>query len=527
MKDGSFRMSRFMVTRPVVDDALALMGSADLSREKTLSEVLKFWSDADCWAKLEFGNAELGDPRRILRLVDLAQKLGARPATSLPEATLDWATLKAAYRFFDNKAVEKDKMLQSHVLSTYTRLRAVPLVLAVQDTSLIDYTSHPNTTGMGPLASAYQHGFLAHSTLAFTPERIPLGLMAQKLWARDAEHYANQVHRRKRAIEDKESNKWLESLEAVITAREACPDTHFVSVGDREADVYELFVKERPEGVDLLVRAAWDRTTHEPEKYLWNAMATADIAAEITIQVPRRKGLPARKTKPAKPDQPARQARLDVRYKRITLRPPCSKKDAPKEKRLPTVALYAVWAVETLTAQQLEAGIEAVEWMLLTSVAVTTAEEALERLEWYACRWGIEVWHKVLKSGCRIEAKQMETLERLMRCFTLYSVIAWRIFFCTMLAREVPEIPCTVLLEEDEWKALYCKIHRRSDPPIQPPTLYMAVRWIASLGGFLGRKHDGEPGPTVLWRGFQHLAALTEMYRIMARKRPPLNVGND
>ena len=153
--------------------------------------------------------------------------------------------------------------------------------------------------------------------------------------------------------------------------------------------------------------------------------------------------------------------------------------------------------------------------MLLTTVPISSTEDALRILDWYACRWGIEVWHKVLKSGCRIEEKQLETAERLQRCLALYSVIAWRILYATMLARVAPDVACTVLLDEEEWQALYCRIHRVAVAPAKPPSLRQAVGWIAQLGGFLGRKGDGEPGVSVLWKGFQHLVDVTAMYRIM------------
>src|SRR5579872_3073495 len=481
-----------------------------------LESIVQAWANGENWARFEFGDAELGDARRTMRLVQLAKGLGDSPSLSLPDATGDWPELKAAYRFFDNDAIKESAILQSHVVATYQRMSLVPLILGVQDTSLLDYTSHPATTGLGPLASAYQHGLLMHSTLCFTPERVPLGLMAQKVWSRDQDKCGQQVDRKERPIEEKESIKWLESLDTLILAREACPDTHFVSVGDRESDVYDLFLKKRPEGVDILVRAAWDRKVEHPEQYLWKAMATAPIAAEITVRVPKRKGLPARKNKPARAEQPAREAKLKVLFRLITLHAPRARRD----EHLPHVDVYAIWAVEIVPSEGLAAGIEPVEWLLLTTVPVNSAGEALEKLEWYACRWGIEVWHKVLKSGCRIEAKQFETAERIKRCLTVYSVIAWRILFATMLCREVPDLPCTVLLQEDEWKALYCKIHRRPTPPTHPPDLHTAVRWIASLGGFLNRKHDGEPGVTVLWKGFQHLTDLSSMYHIMTK--PPL-----
>lgn len=453
------------------------------------------------WAEDEFGDADLGDVRRTARLVQLASVLGAQPSASLPEATDDAASLKAAYRFFDNDYVRAEAMLKSHVRSTKARLQTVPLVLAVQDTTYLDWTDHPHTSGLGPLAAPSHQGLLAHTTLALTPERVPLGLLQQQVWARDKDVRRNQDHKQ-RTIEDKESQKWLTSLEAVIAARSECPTTHFVSVGDREADVYDLFLLKRPVGVDLLIRAAQNRKADHEEKYLWAAMASAPIAATVSIHMGARAG------------QAARDATLSVRWRQITLRPPNSR----TTDKLPTITVWAVWAVETAPPP----GLEAVEWLLLTTVPITSMDEALERLEWYACRWGIEVWHKILKSGGRIEQRQLETAERLNRCLTLYSVIAWRILYATMLARATPDVPCTVLLEQEEWQALYCRIHRVALPPDVAPTLRQAVGWIAQLGGFLGRKHDGAPGVTVLWKGFQHLVDTTAMYQIMRPAPPPL-----
>lgn len=446
------------------------------------------------WAEEEFGEADLGDVRRNARLVQLASVLGAQPSASLPDATDDPATLKAAYRFFDNEYVRAEAMLESHVQSTIRRMQTVERVLALQDTTYLDWTDHPATKGLGPLAAPSHQGLLAHTTLAITPERVPLGLLQQQVWARDPATVRHGDHKQ-RPIEAKESQKWLTSLDAVIAARKACPTTQFVSVGDREADVYDLFLRARPAGVDLLVRAAQDRKADHPEQYLWAAMATAPVAASVTIHMGARAG------------QPARNATLTVRWREVTLRPP---KRRAKE-HLANVTVWAVWAIETRPPP----GVEAVEWLLLTTVPITSTADALERLEWYAARWGIEVWHKVLKSGCHIEDRQLETAERLIRCLTLYSVIAWRILYATMLARVAPNVPCSVLLDEDEWQALYCRIHRVALAPPKPPSLRQAVRWIAQLGGFLGRKRDGEPGVSVLWKGFQHLVDITAMYRIM------------
>jgi hypothetical protein len=451
--------------------------------------------DDATWAVTEFAEAELGDLRRTQRLVELATTLAQRPGTSLPEACGEQAMLKAAYRFFDNAAIDPQNLLDSHVDATLTRLAPVPLVLAVQDTTELDWTAHPATTGLGPLGHSAHRGLLVHTTLAFTPERVPLGVLAQQVWARDPDTIGKRATRKQRPISEKESQKWLTSLEAVLAARGACPQTRFVSVGDREADVYDLLALERPTGVELLIRAAWDRCVTQPEHYVWATVAARPVEATSTVQVPRR-GV-----------QPARTATLAVRWCPLTLCPPRHR----KRERLPAVPLWAVQALEEAPP----AGTAPIEWLLWSTCAVHTTAEALTRVDWDACRWGVEVWHKILKSGCRIEARQLETAERLQRCLSLSSVIAWRIFYATMLGRVVPDAPCTGLLDLEEWQALYCAIHRTPTPPPEPPSLRQAVHWIARLGGFVGRRGDGEPGATVLWKGFQHLTDLTTMYCIM------------
>jgi hypothetical protein len=461
----------------------------------------------ETWAEEEFGEADLGDKRLNARLVQLAEILGEKPQFSLPDASGEPATLKAAYRFFDNEQVTPEGILHAHIAASYRRMASLKLVLAVQDTTYLDWTAHPDTEGLGPLASATRQGLLAHSTVGFSEERVPLGVLAQQVWARDAETFAHLKDHKQRAIEDKESYKWLKSLAAVEAAHQACPDTQFVSVGDREADIYDLFMTERSPGVDLLVRAAENRRVESEERYLWAAVEASPVVASAEVKVPPRNG------------QTGRTAQLAIRWREITLRPP---RKRAKEK-LARVRVWAVWAVETDPPPNLPA----VEWLLLTTVSVQTTQDALQRLAWYACRWGIEVWHKVLKSGCRIEARQLETADRLKRCLTLYAVIAWRILYATMLSRSVPEASCLTLLTETEWQALYCAIHHTTILPPTPPTLHQAVRWIAQLGGFQNRKRDGHPGVTVMWKGFQHLSDLTYMYLVF-RPLPSLKVvGND
>jgi hypothetical protein len=447
------------------------------------------------WAEIEFGQAELGDQRRTLRLVQLATALGDQPSASLPDACADPATLKAAYRFFDTDAVTPEAILTGHVQATYARLRAVPRVLAVNDTTLLDWTAHPATTGLGPLATRHQQGLLAHSTLTFTPDRVPLGLLGQYVWVRDAARYGQAPDRHARPLADKESVKWLVSLRAVNVAARACPQTHFVHVSDAEADVYDLFVADRAAPVDLLVRAGQDRRVEHAAGSLRAAVAAAPVATRLVLDLPRQG------------DRAARRATVAVRWAAVTVRPPRHRRG----EGLAPVPLWAVWVAE----EAAPAAAEPITWLLLTTCPVRSAADAVERVAWYACRWGIEVWHKVLKSGCRIEARQLATAERLERCLAVYAVIAWRVLQATMAGRAAPDLPCTVLLEAEEWQALWCTIHRCPTPPAEPPTVQEAVRWLARLGGHQGRAGDGQPGVTVLWKGFQHLADLTTMYRIM------------
>jgi Transposase DNA-binding/Transposase Tn5 dimerisation domain len=482
-----------------------MLGSCNLSsspksypfpKESSMS----FLADDTHWAVSEFADTELGDLRRTQRVVELATVLAQHPTAPLPEACGTGAMLKAAYRFFSNDAIEPQDLLQSHSEATYSRLCRVPLVLAVQDTTEVDWTAHPATQGLGPLGHRACQGLHVHSTLAFTPERVPLGLLAQQVWARDPHDIGKRARRKQLPMSQKESHKWLTSLAAVCDAHEACPTTRFVSLGDREADVYDLLATERPAGVELVIRAAWDRCVSAPERYVWATVAAQPVLEQLRLPVPRR-GV-----------QPAREATLALRFCPLTLSPPRHR----KAESLPEVELWAVQVREV----EPPAEVQPIEWLLLTTVAVHTVADASERVAWYACRWGIEVWHKILKSGCRIEARQLGTAARLQRCLTLYSVIAWRVFYATMLARAVPDLPCDVLLEIEEWQALYCAIHHCPTPPERPPSLDEAVRWIAQLGGFVGRRRGDQPGAETLWRGFQHLSDLTRMYCIM-RPAPP------
>jgi hypothetical protein len=453
------------------------------------------------WAINEFGAALLGDTRRTDRLIAVASVLGQRASASIPAACDDPAMRKGAYRLFENAAIDPAAILASHVEATWERVAGQPVVLAVQDTTELDFSGHPATGGLGPIRRPWQRGLLVHTTLAVTPAGLPLGLLAQEVWARPPLPAAKRGTPPKRPGTLRESQKWRTSLAAVATGCTAAAATTLVSVGDREADIYGLFAAPRPAGVELLVRARhdrWVRIASDRHRYIHGLRATlgrTPLACTREVTVARQVG------------QRARTAAVGVRWLPVTLIPP----DAQRH-TMPPAPLWAIWVHE----DRPPAGVEALDWLLLTTVPVTSTAQACERIEWYVRRWTIEVWHKVLKSGCAIEQRQLASAENLHRGLAVFSVIAWRLLYATLLARAAPGLPCTVVLEAVEWQALYCAIHKTPQPPTQAPTLGQAVRWLAQLGGYMGRKGDGPPGTEVLWRGLQRLVDLTLMFHVFS-----------
>ncbi|KAA1004061.1 IS4 family transposase [Paraburkholderia panacisoli] len=449
--------------------------------------------DTADWASEEFAQANLGDARLSHRLIALARQLATSPHTSLPQA-LSPAELKAAYRFFDNDQVDTDGVLAPHIAQTLHRMEQTPVVLAIQDTTEFNLTHLPATDGLGRCTGGNERGFLMHSLLAVSPEGLPLGLLGMKTWARPEGTKGSAAQRKSRPIHEKESIKWIEGLAHLSALKSRCEHTQLIGIGDRESDVYELFAAQRPDGVDWLVRAAWNRCARHPQRYLWQAVLHTPVAGHTELLVP------------AKGTRPQRTARLTLRHACVRLRPPQTRT------RLPELDVFVVHVIE----DEPPANILPIEWMLLTSVPTHSPAQALERLQWYARRWTIETWHRVLKSGCRIEARQFGTLERFVRATSLFAVIAWRILYTTLLARLDGDLPCEVVLQPVEWQALYCRVHRTTRPPDTVPSLHQAIRWIAALGGYLNRRHDPPPGATVIWRGFLVLHEITEMFRIFS-----------
>jgi hypothetical protein len=441
------------------------------------------------WVRTELESVEIGDKRLNARLVRVLEKFWQQPQASIPKAMGTWADTKAAYRLLKNPKLTAEKVLGPHRATVRSRLTEHPVVLAVQDTTQLNFTAHPATEGLGTIGSApHLRGMHVHTTVAFSPERVPLGLIQQQTWIRPDEELGKGGKRRKKPIEEKESFKWLDSLQAVERLRQDLGDVELISVGDREADIYDLFKQAAAMKTQVIVRASWDRRVQHEEDYLWAHVETQPAVEVFDMLVPVKKS------------KKVRTATLELRFVPVTICAPKHRRDTEDP-----IPLHAVYVNEPHPPE----GVAPLSWMLLTTIRVASAEEAMTIVAYYTARWGIEVFHRILKSGCRIEERQLESAEGLRKCLALDSLVAWRIQYLTMLGREAPDLPCDVVFEDYEWKALYCFVHRTTQPPASPPRLGEAIKLVARVGGFLARKGDGAPGPTVLWRGLQELATIS------------------
>lgn len=460
----------------------------------TQEEIIK---DAS-WVQREFESLTLSDERLTKRLKTVAEKLFKHPSVTINQAGGgNWPETKAAYNFFDNKKADEKKIFKAHQEQTVSRIKSQSLILAIQDTVYFNFTHHPKTKGLGPIGTKEQHlqGLIMHETLAVTPDGLPLGLLTQKIWHRNEQSIGQAKQRKQRPIEEKESYKWLEALEEV--SQLDLGTCRVVSVCDCESDIFEFMHLAEQRNREVLIRAAQNRVLDESDEYhyLWDKLEAQPILGHLEVEIPPQK------------EQPGRTAIVSVQLSPVTIKP-------PKTLQFDDFQPLEVYAILVKEEEPPE-NIEALEWMLLTNRTVTTFEEAIERIRWYRGRWSIEVYHKVLKSGCTVEDCHLQTGERLTRYLVLMSIIAWRLYWMTQINRTNPEAPCTEVLEAYEWQALYCYIFTTIQMPNQIPTVGQVVRWIAKLGGFMGRKGDKEPGVTVLWKGWQRLSDLAEMWLIM------------
>jgi len=464
-------------------------------------------SSASSWIRSEFDSLDLGDERlnRRFRLIitQLAKHCGKTIASSFDQ----WKAIKASYRFFDNPNVKEQRMLAPHIEQTIQRVKAHGTVLLLQDSTYLDYNNRPKTKGLDltfrSKLSTQSEGLILHNTLAVTGDGMPLGLLDQRFIERKAFSGLTSVDRRKirhwnRPVKEKESIRW-------INVMQKCHQMDFdgaqtVHVADRECDMYEFYRDAAALGEKVLIRAARNRAINkhrrreDPSTMLFAHLKAKKAQGKVTINIQ------------VNGKKKYRNAELSIVYVPITIPPPPNKtinKDGPN---LPIVPLYAIMAIERRPPKNQTA----IFWVLLTNIQVQTLDQAIEKVRWYSKRWNIEVFHKILKSGCGVENAQLRHADRLKKYIVLKSIVAWRLFWFARSHEHHKDDYCTVALTDVEWSVLYRKTMKTKQLPSLPPTIGEALVWIAKLGGYIGRTTDPPPGMISLWRGWQRLMDMVE-----------------
>lgn len=423
------------------------------------------------WAAEEFKDIDLGDRRLDKRAVLLAERLAANPLASIPQACGGWAETQAAYRFFAQDDIEWEDILAPHWQCAEARMRAYRVVLCLQDSTELNFNGQ-RIAGLGPLSYEAQRGMYVHPTYAVTPDREPLGVLDAWMWAREPKDASGN---RGGLLE---STRWTEGYSRIAELAGRLPDTRLVYVADREADIVALMAQARDlnHPADWLIRSQHDRALPEGGK-LWASVMAGDALGELRFTMPSRQG------------QRARDVRQRVWAKRTSV-------SDGRGGQLEVTCLIA-------REEHAPDGVKPVQWRLLTNRSIANFEAAVELIDWYRARWEIELFFHVLKNGCRVEALQLSTVQRLERALAVFMVVAWRIARLMRLGRTCPDLDAALLFERDEWQATY--ILNRKKVPKTPPKLNEVLRLVARLGGFLARKGDGEPGVKTIWLGLQRV----------------------
>ena len=446
------------------------------------------------WVDEELAGCTFRDERLGRRLRKMLDQMSGAVGEPIPLACQDWANTKAAYRFLSNEAVTENEILAGHFQSTRTRAEAVDgPILVLQDTTEFSYRrARPERIGAITVAPSRKEedgrfrlhticGVLMHSSLAVTTEGLPLGLSAIKFWTRSkfkgTAALKRHINLTRTPIEGKESFRWLENMRqsSMLLMR---PE-RLIHVGDRENDIYEFFCEAQSVGTHFLVRTCVDRLAGDGRHTVADEMAEVTVAGEHRVQLAE-----------------GQEAVVELRYKRVRVLPPIG-----KQKRYPALDLTIISARERDEPD----GRPRIDWKLITDLPVESAEDAVEKLKWYALRWKIEVFHKTLKSGCRAEDARLRTAERLVNLIAVFCIVSWRIFWMTMINRTAPESSPELVLTRPEISALDQLEARRQKPPRDRRSLSAYLTQIARLGGYLGRANDPPPGNVVIWRGWSRL----------------------
>jgi len=450
------------------------------------------------WGRDIFLSARLPDKRLNARAARIIAGMAAKPADSIPQTYAKWSGVKGAYRFIENDRVTSEAIARPVSDAAARACAPFSTVLAIQDTTGATFPKAGRMTGLGPVNGTEAKGMCLHTTLAVSLEGLPLGVLDLQWWAREPrETSKSRKHYQERPIEEKESAKWLRGIAAARSAqaRNLMPheECRLIHVFDREGDIHQVFEEILKSDTDgAVIRSVQNRNVKGGKAH--GKVRAAPILAAYEIQPPRSQGQSARPP-----------ARVEVRACPMTLAPPQS--HGPR--RPLDLTLVEVW--EPAPPEGVK---EPLHWLLWTTEEVTSAAQALRIVDIYKLRWRIEDYHAVLKCGCGIEELRFETAQRTAKAIFLYAPVAVRILQLRDLSRTQPDICCTNVLSDTQWRALWTHINQR--PPAAhepPPTLAQATRWIGSIGGHLGRKGDGTPGMRSLWRGWRDLSIMAELFQ--------------
>jgi Transposase DNA-binding/Transposase Tn5 dimerisation domain len=473
----------------------------------------------DSWIKTEFSSVDLGDVRLDRRLLKAARRMWESPGASIQGASKGWAEAVGAYRLWRSADVTVEAILAPHREQVLERAKAHRVLLHIQDTSELNFTKKKTLKGKGPLANLERQGFFAHTEYLVEGEGLPLGLWHSHIYARSAEEHGQSAGRKQQPIEEKESFRWLEGYRRACELRTCWPNKLVIDLADREGDIYETFEERHQRqarhesAAHWIIRCNQDRLLNAPpqedgpeQTKIKAAVAAAPLLGRMTLKIRAKEQCKKVKGNRRLTLRSARTAELEIRACSVELAPP----QRPKGRELSPIQIWVVSATEI----NAPAGEEPIEWILLTDFKVRTLKKALQILELYSRRWQIEVFHKILKSGCRVEESQLKDAERLLPRLALQMVIAWRIHYVTLLGRACPDLPCGAVFEEWEWKPVVV-IFRGKEHQDEEPTLAQMNAWVGQLGGHLGRKSDGPPGPQAIWKGMDRVLDYAELWRAL------------
>lgn len=463
------------------------------------------------WIDSEFFDLDFGDKRLDKRFKQISLGVAGKSESNISSSFDSWKDIKACYRFFSNSRVTSDKMMAPHKQRTVARIKKCSRVLLIQDTCVLSYPNRPGTKNLGLCSKHYSSetpakGLISHGLLALSDTGLPLGILGQKFVDRKtfkANGRLTKQQYQRLPIAKKESFKWLELIKEC--SKRDFGETQTIHVADREGDIYELYRDCLDWGENFLVRASHNRAINknrrreEPNERLFERLESARTMGTMTVKVNSKvQGKKYRK------------ATLSVKYMSFMMPPPPNRTLNNSDNNLPMIKVTAVTAIENNPPKDEEQ----LNWVLLTNLPIESVSDAKDKVRLYSMRWNIELLHKIIKSGFKVENAQLRDGENLKKYFVLCSILAWRIFWIARFFKESKEKSCEIVLSEKEWKVLYRKFNKGKPIPTSPPSIGDIYFLIAKLGGFIGRKGDGDPGFVSIWRGWTRFTDLMEDHEL-------------